>query len=263
MLVGKIDIQSERDDRKIPIDKVGVKNILYPITVLDKSAGTQQTVASINMYVDLPHQYRGTHMSRFISILNEHRGEITIKTVPVILKAMQERLQAKSAHLEIRLPYFMTKAAPITHEESLMGYQCTIHGISDDDVTLGIEVEVPITTLCPCSKEISDGGAHNQRGQVRVSVRFKKFLWIEDLIEMIEDSCSCEVYSLLKREDEKYVTEKAYSNPMFVEDVVRSIAQKLENDHNILWYNVECETMESIHNHNAYAFIERDKQENI
>ena len=262
MLAGKIDVQSEPDNRRISIDKVGVKNILYPITVLDKSAGTQQTVASINMYVDLPHQYRGTHMSRFISILNEHRGEITIKTVPIILRAMQERLKAKSAHLKIRLPYFMTKKAPVTNEESLMGYQCTIHGISDKEVTLGIEVEVPITTLCPCSKEISDAGAHNQRGQVKVSVRFNKFIWIENLIELIEDSCSCEVYSLLKREDEKFVTEKAYSNPMFVEDVVRTIAQKLESDNNILWYSIECETMESIHNHNAYAFIESDKQGN-
>ncbi len=142
-----------------------------------------------------------------------------------------------------------------------MGYECTIHGTSEPDVTLGIEVEVPVTTLCPCSKEISDSGAHNQRGRVVVSVKFQEFLWIEDLISLIEESSSCEVYSLLKREDEKYVTEKAYQNPMFVEDVVRTVAQKLDNDKNILWFRVECETMESIHNHNAYAFIERDRQE--
>jgi GTP cyclohydrolase I len=199
-------------------------------------------------------------MSRFLEILNKYRGEVTIKTVPKILMAMRERLNAESAHVKIRFPYFMTKTAPISEEQSLMGYYCTIHGVANPDVLLGIEVEVPITTLCPCSKEISDLGAHNQRGQVKVSVKFDKFLWIEDLISLVEESASCEVYSLLKREDEKFVTEKAYHNPMFVEDVVRTIAQKLNRDDNVLWFTVECETIESIHNHNAYAKIERDKQ---
>lgn len=261
MLNDKFDVQNELDNRKIPIDKVGVKNVLYPITVLDKTAGLQQTVASINMYVNLPHQYRGTHMSRFLTILNEHRGEVTIKNVPKILHAMRERLDAESAHLEITFSYFMNKKAPVSGEESLMGYKCTIHGMTNSVLDIGIEVEVPVTTLCPCSKAISDTGAHNQRGNVKVAVRFEKFLWIEDLIALVEKSASCEVYSLLKREDEKYVTEKAYGNPMFVEDVVRTVAQKLDNNNNILWFKVECETLESIHNHNAYAYIEHDKRE--
>lgn len=260
MIPGKIDVQSEPDHRNIPVDKVGVKNIQYPITVLDKSAGTQSTIATINMFVNLPHQFRGTHMSRFVEILNEYRGEVTIKRVPRILKAMRNRLDAESAHLDISFPYFMTKKAPVSGEESLMGYFCKIHGVSNPDVTLGLEVQVPITTLCPCSKEISDAGAHNQRGMVTVSVRFKRILWIEDLIELIENSASSEVFSLLKRVDEKYVTEKAFQNPMFVEDVVRTVAQKLLDDDNIVWFQIECENMESIHNHNAYAYIERDKQ---
>ncbi len=260
MLKEKTDVQNELDNRKIAIDKVGVKNVQYPITVLDKTAGVQQTVAEINMYVNLPHQYRGTHMSRFLSILNENRDEVTIKTVPKILHAMRERLNAESAHVDITFPYFMRKKAPVSGEESLLGYICTIHGVTNSTLDLGIEVEVPVTTLCPCSKAISETGAHNQRGNVKVAVRFDKFIWIEDLIAIIEESASCDVYSLLKREDEKYVTEKAYGNPMFVEDVVRTISQKLDGNENIVWFSVGCETLESIHNHNAYAFIEQDKR---
>lgn len=259
MLEGKSDVQKEKDDRKIPIDKVGVRDVRYPITVLDKSSGHQHTVASVNMYVNLPHEVRGTHMSRFLNILNEHRGEITVENIPIVLQKMRERQKAESAHIEITFPYFMTKKAPISGEESQMEYHCTVLGAAEPDVTLGIKVDVPISTLCPCSKEISEIGAHNQRGIVRVAVRFEKFLWIEDLISMIEESCSCDVFSLLKRVDEKFVTEKAYGNPMFVEDVVRTVAQKLNSDNNITWFRVECETMESIHNHNAYAFIEQEK----
>jgi GTP cyclohydrolase IB len=254
------DVQNQPDHRNIAIDKVGVKNIQYPITVLDKSSGTQNTVASIDMFVNLPQEFRGTHMSRFIEILNEHRGEVTIQTVPTILKAMRERLEAASAHVVIAFPYFMNKKAPVSGEVGLMGYQCRIHGVANHDMVLGIEVEVPITTLCPCSKEISKIGAHNQRGKVTVGVKFRRFLWIEDLIALVESSASCEVYSLLKRPDEKFVTEKAFNNPMFVEDVVRSIAEKLDRDNNVVWYAIECENMESIHNHNAYAFIERTKE---
>lgn len=258
MSKGISDVQNQPDTRHIEIDKVGVKNIQYPITVLDKSAGTQNTVAAINMYVNLPQHFRGTHMSRFIEILNDHRGEVTIKTVPKLLRDMRNKLEAKSAHVQISFPYFMTKKAPVSGQEGLMGYQCKIHGVSIPEVTLGIEVEVPITTLCPCSKEISDAGAHNQRGKVTVSINFAKFIWIEDLIEMIEASASCEVYSLLKRVDEKYVTEKAFNNPMFVEDVVRTIADNLRRDKNITKYSVECENMESIHNHNAYAYVDSE-----
>lgn len=254
-----IDIQNQKDHRKIDIDKVGVKNIRYPITVLDKSSGTQQTVASVNMYVDLPHRFKGTHMSRFVEVLNEFRGEINIKNFSHILEEIRKRLKAESAHLEIEFPYFIEKKAPVSHTPGLMEYRCCISGFMQKkkkkDIIL--RVEVPVTTVCPCSKEISRFGAHNQRGEVRVSIRFKKFVWIEDIIGLVEDSASCDVYSILKRPDEKCVTEKAYQNPMFVEDVVRALAEKLSNNPEITWFAVEAENFESIHNHSAYAFIER------
>ncbi|MDD5450490.1 MAG: GTP cyclohydrolase FolE2 [Desulfovibrionales bacterium] len=254
-----IDIQNQRDHRNIDIDKVGVKNIRYPITVLDKANGVQQTVASVNMYVNLPHKFKGTHMSRFVEILNEFRGEINIKKFDNILDEMQKRLKAESAHLEIEFPYFIEKKSPVSRTPGLLEYRCRISGSRQKrkkkDIVL--RVEVPITTVCPCSKEISEFGAHNQRGEVRVSIRFKKFVWIEDIIRLVENSASCDVYSILKRPDEKFVTEKAYQNPMFVEDVVRSLAEKLSNNPEITWFAVEAENFESIHNHSAYAFIER------
>jgi len=253
------DIQKHRDSRNIDIDQVGVKGIRYPITVLDKNMGEQQTVAKINMYVNLPRYYKGTHMSRFVEILNEHSRRISLQNFSEILEEMKKRLNAESAHMEIAFPYFINKAAPVTGSEGMMEYNCTFKGSLNRGSDLVTIIHVPISTLCPCSKEISDFGAHNQRGEVRLRVRFKKFIWIEDLVELVEKSASCEVYSVLKREDEKYVTEKAYNNPMFVEDVVREIAQKLNADPNITWFAIESENFESIHNHNAYAYIERDK----
>jgi GTP cyclohydrolase I len=254
------DIQSQRDHRKIEINKVGVKNIRYPITVLDKARGVQHTVANVNMYVDLPHQFKGTHMSRFIEILNKFKGDISIKTFSSILWEMKQRLKAKSAHLEVEFPYFIEKEAPVTRAKSLMEYICRFSGSSNrvekDDFFLGIVV--PITTVCPCSKEISQFGAHNQRSIVTVRLRFRKFLWIEDIVQLIEDCASCDLYSILKRPDEKFVTEKAYENPMFVEDVVREIAKRLKEDSNIIWFTVESENFESIHNHSAYAFVEKE-----
>jgi len=252
-----IDIQNKKDYRNIDIDKVGIKGIRYPITVRDKEIKTQQTVASINMYVNLPKNYKGTHMSRLIEILNEHNRSISIQNFSDILSTMKERLNAESAHIEISFPYFIMKSAPVTHSQGLMEYQCTFKGNLNKGKDLIIIIHVPITTLCPCSKEISDFGAHNQRGMVTLQVRFKKFVWIEDLIKLVEEAASCGVYSVLKREDEKYVTEKAYQNPKFVEDIVRDIAKKLEYDANITWFAVESENFESIHNHNAYAYIER------
>ena len=253
-----IDVQNQVDDRRIPIDKVGVKNIRYPIIVLDKAKGQQRTVASVNMYVDLPHQYKGTHMSRFIEILSEHRKEISPQTLPKILGAMKKRLNAASAHMELTFPYFIEKTAPVSGTTSLMEYNCTFIGsLNDRGQDIVVEVAVPITTLCPCSKEISQCGAHNQRGVVHLATRFTKFTWIEDMIRLVEESCSCEVFSLLKRSDEKFVTEMAYANPMFVEDVVREIAYKLQKDPNITWFSVSTENFESIHNHSAYAYIER------
>ena len=254
------DIQNHKDDRNIDIDQVGVKGIQYPITVLDKNMGEQQTVAKINMYVNLPRYYKGTHMSRFVEILNEHSRRISLQNFSEILEEMKSKLNAESAHMEITFPYFINKAAPVTGSEGLMEYRCTYKGSLNNGTDLVILINVPISTLCPCSKEISEFGAHNQRGEVRLQVRFKKFIWIEDLIRLVEESSSSDVYSVLKREDEKYVTEKAYNNPMFVEDIVRDIAQKLNGDPNITWFAVESENFESIHNHNAYAYVEKHKR---
>ena len=253
------DIQNHKDHRNIDIDQVGVKGIRYPITVLDKDQGEQQTVAEINMYVNLPRYYKGTHMSRFVEILNEHSRRISLQNFPEILEEMKKRLDAESAHMEITFPYFINKYAPVTGADGLMEYRCTMKGSVNRRSDLVVGIHVPISTLCPCSKEISDFGAHNQRGEVRLQVRFKKFVWIEDLIKLVEESASSDVFSVLKREDEKFVTEKAYQNPMFVEDIVREIAVKLGNDPNITWFSVESENFESIHNHNAYAYIERRK----
>lgn len=256
-----IDIQNQYDYRNINIDKVGVKDIRYPITVLDKNYGHQHTVATINMYVNLPREFKGTHMSRFIEILNEFHGKLDFRELRSILEAMQERLQAESAHLEIAFPYFLKKHSPVTATAGLMEYGCRISGSINTSrgYDLVVEVNVPITTVCPCSKEISDQGAHNQRGLVRLAVRFKRFMWIEDLIATVERSASCEVYSVLKRPDEKYVTEKAFDNPKFVEDVVRDIAHTMKREPNVHWFMVDVENFESIHNHSAYACIERPR----
>ncbi len=252
-----IDIQSLRDDRNIPIDKVGIKNLRYPITVKDRKNGFQHTVASINMYVDLPGKYKGTHMSRFVELLHIFRPEISLEKFSQILDKMKRHLAAKSAHVEVTFPYFIEKKAPVSDSPGLLDYTCRFIGSSDplNRVDLISEVIVPITSVCPCSKEISDVGAHNQRGEVCLSTRFKKFIWIEDMIELVESCASCEIYSVLKRVDEKCVTEKGYYNPKFVEDVVRDIVAKLKKDKNITWFSVSAENFESIHNHSAYAFI--------
>ena len=256
-----IDVQNRLDNRNIHVDKVGVKDIRYPLTVMDKKNGVQHTVACINMYVNLPREFKGTHMSRFIEILNEFHGNLDMRKFSAILESMQDRLDSQSAHLEIAFPYFIKKLSPVTASAGLMEYMCRIVGSMDRGRGFDLisEVNVPITTVCPCSKEISEHGAHNQRGVVRLAVRFSKFVWIEDLIELIESAASCDVYSVLKRPDEKYVTEKAYDNPKFVEDVVRDIAGLMKNDKNILWFKVDVENFESIHNHSAYACIERSK----
>ncbi len=255
-----IDIQKQRDYRHIPIDKVGIKGLRYPIRVLDKkSRGLQSTVAEINMYVDLPHHCKGTHMSRFVEMLHLFRQQVSLESIINILEDMKHVLGAKSSHIEITFSYFIEKMSPVTGAKGLMHYTCSILGSSASDKSndMVLKVAVPITSVCPCSKEISDYGAHNQRGEVLVSTRFKKFIWIEDIIELVEKSASCDVYSVLKREDEKYVTEHGYNNPKFVEDVVRDVAQILMQDGNITWFSVSAENFESIHNHSAYAYIER------
>ena len=254
------DVQSEPAICEIPIDKVGVRGVRYPVSVLDKRRGLQHTVAEIDMFVDLPQEFKGTHMSRFIEILNEFREEIHIKNIPFILERMREKLAAKVAHLEIRFSYFLKKEAPVSRAPSLMEYRCLIAGAKDEkrlDMVLG--VRVPVMTVCPCSQAISKIGAHNQRGEVSLKVRFKRFVWLEDLIEIVEASASSPVYPLLKRPDEKFVTEEAPRRPRFVEDVVREVARHLMEHPDITWFAVSAENFESIHAHNAYAYIERRK----
>jgi len=230
------DVQNEFDNRNIEIDKVGVKNLRYPILLSDKSHDLQHTIATINMSVSLPHHFRGTHMSRFIEILNRYRRGMDIHRMGEIMKEMKQVLYAESAHLELEFPYFIEKEAPVSRAKSLMEYKCKFIGSLNDNMKIFLGVAVPIITLCPCSKEISMYGAHNQRGEISVLLRFKKFLWIEDIIEKIEDCASAKIYSLLKREDEKFITEKAYENPTFVEDVVRNVALKFNKEQAISWY---------------------------
>ena len=251
------DIQNQPDHRNIPIDKVGIKNLRYPITVMDRKNRFQHTVAAINMYVDLPHRNKGTHMSRFVEILHLFRPEVSLKKIASVLEQMKTHLNAASAHIEVTFPYFIEKTAPVSVSPGLMDYTCRMEGTSDADgkVDLVSEVVVPISSVCPCSLEISDHGAHNQRGEVRLRTRFRKFIWIEDMIDLVEEAASCDVFSVLKRVDEKHVTEKAFSNPKFVEDIVRDIAQVLNADDNITWFSVSAENFESIHNHSAYAHI--------
>jgi len=255
------DVQSSADTRQIPINKVGIKDIRHPVRVADRTGGEQHTIANFNMYVNLPHNFKGTHMSRFVEILNQHEREITVKSFKDMLHEMVERLEAESGHIEMAFPYFVNKAAPISGVQSLMDYDVTFIGeIHDGQPVTWVKVLIPVTSLCPCSKKISDYGAHNQRSHVTVNARLKEFVWIEELIDLVEDEASCELYGLLKRPDEKHVTERAYDNPKFVEDMVRDVAVRLNNDPRISAYVVESENFESIHNHSAYALIEKDKE---
>ena len=256
------DVQSRRDTRQIPINKVGIKDIRHPVRVRDRSMGEQHTIACFNMYVNLPHNFKGTHMSRFVEILNQHEREISVESFKDMLREMAERLEAESGHIEMRFPYFVNKTAPVSGVQSLMDYDVTFIGevhTGVDDMT--IKVVIPVTSLCPCSKKISDYGAHNQRSHVTVKARIKDFIWIEEIIEMVEQEASCELYGLLKRPDEKQVTERAYDNPKFVEDMVRDVAARLNSEDRISAYVVESENFESIHNHSAYALIEKNKEQ--
>ena len=256
------DVQGSADSRRIAIDKVGIKDIRHPVRVRDRSDGEQHTVANFNMYVYLPHNFKGTHMSRFVQILNGHEKEISVNSFKEMLREMAERLESKKGHIEMRFPYFVNKHAPVSGVESLLDYDVTFIGeIRDGRPTMYIKVVVPVTSLCPCSKAISAYGAHNQRSHVTVQIRNRGFIWIEEIIELIEQEASCELYGLLKRPDEKFVTERAYDNPKFVEDMVRDVAIKLNSDDRVGAYQVESENFESIHNHSAYALIERDKEE--
>jgi GTP cyclohydrolase I len=254
------DVPNSADTRQIAINKVGIKDIRHPIHVMDRSEGEQHTIANFNMYVNLPHNFKGTHMSRFVEILNQHEREISVKSFKDMLSEMTERLEAESGHIEMSFPYFVNKTAPKSGVQSLMDYEVTFLGeVLNGKPDLAVKVIVPVTSLCPCSKKISERGAHNQRSHVTVTVRTNTFVWIEDIIDLVEKQASCELFGLLKRPDEKYVTERAYDNPKFVEDMVRDIAVQLNNDKRITYYMVESENFESIHNHSAYALIEKDK----
>ena len=254
------DVQSSADTRQIAINKVGIKDIRHPVRVKDRSDGEQQTIANFNMYVNLPHNFKGTHMSRFVEILNSHEKVISVESFKDMLAEMADRLEADSGHIEMNFPYFINKKAPVSGVESLMDYDIALIGeIHGGTPTMFIKVVAAVTSLCPCSKKISERGAHNQRSHVTVQVRTNGFVWIEEIIDLIEDEASCELYGLLKRPDEKYVTERAYDNPKFVEDMVRDVAMRLNEDDRFTAYTVESENFESIHNHSAYALIERDK----
>ncbi|MDA1330906.1 MAG: GTP cyclohydrolase FolE2 [Proteobacteria bacterium] len=250
------DVQNAIDGRHLAIDKVGIKAMRHPIKVADKSEGIQHTIAMFNMYVELPHNFKGTHMSRFVEILNEQEREISVESFEVILRTMLDRLESDSGYIEMTFPYFLQKSAPVSKVKSLSDYEVTFKGqITKGDYKLEMKVVVPVTSLCPCSKQISDYGAHNQRSHVTISATTNAHVWIEELIAVAEEQASCELFGLLKRPDEKYVTEKAYDNPKFVEDMVRDVATALNGIDRIDTYVVESENFESIHNHSAYAMI--------
>jgi len=253
------DVHARADTRSLPINRVGIKEISHPVRVRDRAAGEQHTIATFNMYVSLPHDFKGTHMSRFVEILHGER-EISVESFRGMLRTMTTRLEADTGHIEMSFPFFVMKRAPVSGVESLMDYRATLIGEHRHGRTeMWLRVVVPVTSLCPCSKRISAHGAHNQRSHITITARLRGHVWLEELIELAEREASCELYGILKRPDEKYVTERAYENPKFVEDLVRDVAVRLNDDARIAAYTVEAENFESIHNHSAYARIERDK----
>jgi GTP cyclohydrolase I len=254
------DVQGRKDSRQIPINKVGVKDIYHPVRVKDRSAGEQHTVASFNMYVALPHNFKGTHMSRFVEVLHQHEREISVESFRQMLSEMTRRLDATTGHIEMSFPYFVMKIAPVSGVASLMNYEASLIGeIHDGREEMWMQVLVPVTSLCPCSKRISERGAHNQRSHIIIKAKVTEHVWLEELIDIAEQEASSELFGILKRPDEKHVTERAYDNPKFVEDIVRDVAVRLNAEPRVLAYVVEAENFESIHNHSAYALIERDK----
>ncbi len=254
------DVQNSQDTRAIAINKVGIKDIRHPVQVKDRTGKVQHTIANFNMYVDLPHNFKGTHMSRFVEILNNHEWEITVDSFKTMLTEMTARLDAECGHIEMRFHFFVNKTAPASGVQSLLDYEVIFVGERKNSKNkINLKVVVPVTSLCPCSKKISERGAHNQRSHVTVDVETEDFIWIEEIIDLVEGQASCELYGLLKRPDEKIVTERAYDNPKFVEDIVRDIAHQLNNDKRIQAYTVESENFESIHNHSAYALIEKTR----
>ena len=255
------DIQAKLDTRKLAIDQVGIRQIRHPVKVHDRDYGEQYTVATFNMYVGLPHNFKGTHMSRFVEVLNDHNNVISVRSFKDIVKQVAHKLDSETSSIEMTFPYFRVKSAPVTGVKSMVDYEVTLLGeLKDSQVKITTRVVVPVTSLCPCSKEISNYGAHNQRSHVTLSVLADEFVWIEELIDLAETNASSQLYGLLKRPDEKFVTEQAYDNPKFVEDMVRDIAGKLIDDDRVVSYTVESENFESIHNHSAYARISGSRE---
>ncbi len=252
-----IDVQSLRDDRRIRIQKVGVKGLRYPITVLDKANKVQHTTASVNLYADLPHDFKGTHMSRFIEVFDAHRHDLGMRKFLSMLDEIRSVLDAETAYADLHFPYFVEKTAPASGAASIMSYDCGYSGrVSADRRDFRVLVSVPVQTVCPCSLAISRNGGHNQRGLVTINAEVGRFVWIEDLVDAAEDAASAGLYTLLKREDEKAVTELAFDNPRFVEDVVRETYKAIKAMDAFPRFSVEAENFESIHNHNAYAYVE-------
>jgi len=241
------------------ITTVGVKDIKFPVKIREKSGTLQETVASISLHADIPKHYRETCVSTFIAALNKYQDDISVNILAKLLSEVKDDLQAEAAHLEMTFSYFIEKKAPVSKTTSLMEYTCSFTGSIGKNEDFMLSVQVPVTTLCPCSKEISTGGAHNQRAEVNLNVKFTGFIWLEDLIDMVESAASSQVYALLKRPDEKHVTEQAYDNPMFVEDVVRKVSELAKKHENIYWFSVSVESFESIHKHSAYAYVDSNK----
>jgi GTP cyclohydrolase I len=252
------DTQSEPDHRRIHIDRVGVKNLRFPIQVSTSPGDSQSTIATVQLTVDLPHQFKGTHMSRFLEVLQSHGPVLHPEDIEHLLRSLIARLHSKRGHLELEFPFFLGKKAPVTGAPGLVDYTARFSATADENIfDLVSTAIVNVTTLCPCSKAISAAGAHNQRGQVTLSLRAQETIPLAEMVAMAERAASCELYSVLKRPDEKAVTERAYANPVFVEDLVRSIAAEVDTDPRITWWRVEAENFESIHNHNAYALVEK------
>lgn len=253
------DVQSSSDSREIELKRVGIKKLHYPITVKDKLQGLQHTVADVSLFVNLPHHFKGTHMSRFVEVFNNYSSNITMKEFMRMLEDMRARLDAECSYGKIKFPYFIEKTAPVTGQKGYIMYTCAFSGSvlkGGNKNKFKVLAKAPIQTVCPCSKEISKYGAHNQRGVVRVEMEIGSFFWLEDLIALMEEAASSPLYSLLKRPDEKYVTEHSYENPKFVEDVVRDVCIKLPRLGNFPHCTVEAENYESIHSHNAFAASE-------
>ncbi|MHB8636619.1 MAG: GTP cyclohydrolase FolE2 [Fimbriimonadaceae bacterium] len=256
------DMQASPDARNIPIDRVGVRNVKYPMHIRGRDGAMQHTVGVFTLTVDLPKEFKGTHMSRFVEVLSQHNHDLSVETIPAVIDKLRERLAAKTANLDVKFLLFVEKAAPVTGNTGMMGFECAFLASGGEVDEFQLELVIPVTTLCPCSKEISDRGAHNQRGYVRVKLtpdREKAILWLEDVVDMVEAAASAPLYPLLKRPDEKYVTELAYDNPRFVEDMVREVALAFDADERVLAYEIEVENHESIHDHNAYAYVKRAK----